>query len=578
MEFAKAGPRVLAALGGLFAHAAAYAGATLFVHGHIYTGNPRQPWAEALSVQGSRIEAIGSDRELQAHQDAKTRRVDLKGRTVIPGIVDSHIHVVWGAFALDGFNLSAPDFVITPDQRELFVSAVKAYAASHPAKALIFGRADFSTVIPGAPGHDLLDEAVPDRPVVVLNTSGHAYWLNAAAMRAAGITAMPVADADEERGVVRDASGNPSGVFMEAAMELVYRGILSRVPLEQQLAMLRAATRYLNSFGITSVVNATGNLREIEMFAALRDRGQLTVRTRTAFGAVSVPHRLTPAFLSDLDQARERYHDDWVSANLVKFFTDGSTGLVPPLVYEAHDYADLIRELDRRGYQVMTHTQRIDALHMILDAYERAEKANPPRDRRMRIEHDFLAEPADIPRFGKLGVIAAMQPTFCCSDAGSFNYLPEPLPTDQWKSLQASGATLAFGSDWPCTWPPDPFVGIQQAATRQVWRSPGLAKVAGEPFDGAAQAGAVLSGGVYLPSERLSVQAAVDAYTRGAAYAAFLDGRVGTLEKGKEADLAVLSQDIFSIAPQEIGKTRVLLTLVGGRTVYARDAAAPLPD
>jgi len=555
-----------AALAALCAQASA--ADVLLIHGHIYTGNSQAPWAEALSVTGSHIAAIGKSRELLRGRTPTTRVIDLHGATVIPGIVDSHIHVLWGAFALHGFNLSAPEFVTTPDQKGPLVDAIKTYAAAHPADSVLFGRGDFSAVPPSTPTHVLLDSAVADRPIVILNTSGHAYWLNAAAMSAAGITDRPVAVADEERGVIRDASGRPSGVFFEAAMALVERGILSRVPAETQLGMLREATRHLNSFGITSVVNATGNMREIGLFAALRDRGLLTVRTRTAFGGLSERHRLTPEFLSELDEARRLYHDDWVSANLVKFFTDGSTGLIPPLVYEAHEYADLVLELDKRGYQIMTHTQRIDSLHMILDAYERAQAANGPRDRRLRIEHVFLAEQADIPRFAKLGIIAAMQPTFCCSDAGSFNYLPEPIPTDQWNSLKRSGATLAFGSDWPCTWPPNPFVGIQEAATRQVWRSPGLAAVAGEPFDGTAQAGAVITGGVYLPEERISVQDAVEAYTRGAAYAAFLDDRVGTLEPGKLADVAVLSQDIFAVPPESISKTRVLMTMVGGKPVY----------
>lgn len=553
----------LAALG-----AQASASDVMLIHGHIYSGNSKAPWAEALSVTGPTIEAVGSDAEILKGKTSRTSVIDLHGATVIPGIIDSHIHVVWGAYSLHGFNLSTPESVITPDQKGPLVDAIKAFAAAHPADTLLFGRVDFSAVPPSTPSHTLLDSAVSDRPIVILNTSGHAYWLNAAAMAAAGISDRPVPDVDEERGVIRDASGRPSGVFMEAAMALVDRGILSRVPAETQLAMLRVATRHLNSLGITSVVNATGNLREIGLFATLRDRGQLTVRTRTAFGGLSEHHHLTPEFLSELDEARRLYHDDWVSANLVKFFTDGSTGLIPPLVYEAHEYADLVAELDKRGYQIMTHTQRIDSLPMILDAYERAEVMNGPRDRRLRIEHIFLAHPADIPRIAKLGIIAAMQPTFCCSDAGSFNYLPEPVPTDQWNSLKRSGAILAFGSDWPCTWPPNPFVGIQEAATRQAWRSPGLANVAGAPFDGAAQAGGVLTGGTYLPEERISVQDALDAYTQGSAYAAFHDDRVGTLEPGKLADIAVLSQDIFAVPPETVSKTRVLMTMVGGKPVY----------
>ena len=161
-----------------------------------------------------------------------------------------------------------------------------------------------------------------------------------------------------------------------------------------------------------------------------------------------------------------------------------------------------------------------------------------------------------------------MQPTFCCGDEG-LNLDPTDLvPSDRWHSLQQSGAVLAFSSDWPCTWPPDPFVSIQETATRQIWKSADTANIAGETLDGAANGGAHLTGGTYVPEERISVADAVRAYTRGSAFAAFSDKQVGTLEVGKLADLAVLSQDIFAVAPETIGKTRVLTTMVGGKVVY----------
>ena len=161
-----------------------------------------------------------------------------------------------------------------------------------------------------------------------------------------------------------------------------------------------------------------------------------------------------------------------------------------------------------------------------------------------------------------------MQPSFCCGeDGGNFDPADE-VPSDRWHTLQQSGAVLAFSSDWPCTWPPDPFVSIQQAATRQAWKSADTAGIAGEPLDGAGQGGAIVTGVVYVPDERISVTDAVRAYTQGSAFAAFSDHDVGTLEAGKMADLAVLSQDIFSAPPENIGKTRVLTTMVGGKIVY----------
>ena len=347
---------------------------------------------------------------------------------------------------------------------------------------------------PTTPTFELLDRAVPDRPLVIHNTSEHALWLNSAALSMSGLNDRPVQDVEEERGVVRDASGRPTGTLLEAGMQVAARAVASKLSVDNQLAMIRAATHYLNSYGITSVVNATGDLAEIKLYAALSARGELTVRTRTAFGAVAVAHHLTPAFLADLDQARRLYHDDWVSANLVKFFADGSTGLIPPLVYVPQEYQELVMSLDERGYQLMTHALRADSVHMVLDTYERLEKAHGQRDRRLRIEHADLIDAADLPRFAALHVVADMQPTFCCGDDGG-NFDPaESISSDRWQSLEQSGATLAFSSDWPCTWPPDPFVSMQQTATRQVWKSADTLNLAGQALDGAAQGGAVPTG------------------------------------------------------------------------------------
>jgi predicted amidohydrolase YtcJ len=209
---------------------------------------------------------------------------------------------------------------------------------------------------------------------------------------------------------------------------------------------------------------------------------------------------------------------------------------------------------------------------MILDTYEKLEQAHGTRDRRLRIEHADLVDAADVPRFGRLHVIADMQPTFCCGEDGGNLDPADEVPSDRWQSLQKSGAVLAFSSDWPCTWPPDPFVSIQETATRQAWKSADTANVAGEPMDGAAQGGAVITGAIYVPEERISVTDAVRAYTQGSAFAAFSDDKVGTLEAGKLADLAVLSQDIFAVPAESIGKTRVVRTMVGGKIVYTAAA------
>jgi len=540
----------------------------VFLHGHIYTGAPKLPWAEALAVTGSRIDAVGTDAQLAARRGPSSRVIDLHGRTVIPGIVDAHIHVWLGAIALHGFNLSTPEASITPAKPKLLIARLRDYAARHPAEKLLFGRADFSPTPPFAPTHELLDQAVGDRPIIVHNISEHAMWLNSRALALAGITDEPLPDPVEERNVVRDASGHPTGVLIEAAMEAAERYVRKTLSVEEQLAMIQVATRQLNSYGITSVVNATGDLAEIKLYAALRDRGALTVRTRTAFGAVAVPHRLTPQVLADLDEARTKYHDEWVSANLVKFFADGFTGLLAPLVYRPEQFKALVVELDRRGYQLMTHATRFDTAHMVLDAYEEAERSNGPRDRRLRIEHSSSVRDADFPRYAALSVINVTSPDFCCGESGTNADPKEPTPSDQWQTFLKNGVVLGFSSDWPCSWPPNPFVGMQAAITREIWHSDDTADIIDLPMDGAALAGARPTGKVYTPEQRVTVQQAVNAYTQGSAYAAVEETQIGTLEAGKFADLAVLSQNIFSVPPKSVGKTTVVLTMVGGQIVH----------
>lgn len=543
---------------------------TVLIHGHIYTGNPKAPWAQALAITGSRIDAVGSDSEILSRKSSKTQVIDLQGRTVVAGFSDDHTHMWFGALAVHGLNLSQPESSITPESNpDVLVKQLKAYAVSHPTDKILFARADFSVAPPATPTHELLDRAVADRPVVVHNASEHALWVNAKALELAGITDKPVADPGEEKYIVRDPAGHPTGMLLEAAMQVMERALSRVLSLDEKLARLREASLYLNRYGITSINNANGSLADLELYGALRDRGQLTVRIRSAIGAIGVTLHLTPEFLSELDKARSRYHDDWVSANLVKFFADGGTGDIPPLMYEPAEYKKMILELDKRGYQIMTHTYRADTAHMVIDAYEEVEKLNGQRDRRLRMEHADFISAQDIPRMAKDSMIASMQPTFCCDKEGA-NYDPhEHATTDRWQSMEKTGVTLAFGSDWPCTWPPNPLVAIQQAVTRQIWQpGNGAKEFPGGAFDGAGQQGAVATKDVYTPEERLTVEQAVNAYTRGSAYARFSEDRLGTLEVGKEADLAVLSQDIFSVKAEEISQTRVTMTMVGGKVVF----------
>jgi len=529
---------------------------TVLMNGHIFTANPQNRWAEAIAITGDKIDAVGTNAQIARHRSANTKVIDLKGKTVIPGITDGHVHLWFGALALHGFNLSTPEFNITSKDTDLLLSRIKDYAASHPRDPIVYGRVQFITDFTASGSsfkkptvtHELLDRAVPDRPLVIHDTSEHALWVNQKTLDLAHISDAPFSDPSVEANILRDSHGHRSGVVMEGAMELVERA-LPDPPADVKAEWLRQAMHYLNGFGITSATMATGSLADIEFLAKMRDWGMLTLRTRTAFGAVAVNHHLTPEFLADLETARSKYHDSWVSANLVKFFSDG---LTDPPIYTRDELQKLYVELDKRGYQLMTHSIGVDSARMVLDAYQATEKINGPRDRRFRMEHADYLNPEDLARFRPLVVIASMQPSFCCN-SGTLG----AVKIDAWNSLLKSGALVTFSSDWPCTWPPDPIAAIEETTTREVLREITPRGPVGKiEYD--------------QPQERLSAEQSLIAYTRDAAYANFAEKTTGTLDPGKFADLAVLSHDIFSASPQEVGKTHVTLTMVGGKVVFER--------
>src|SRR5579871_6026089 len=218
---------------------------TILIHGRIYTENARAPWAEALAITHGRIDAVGSDVEISRYRNAHTKAIDLQGRTVIPGIIDIHEHVLYGGMAIHGFNLSTPEFNIAPADEDAFVDTIKVYAAGHADEKVLFGRSGFPTGPNSAAKLELLDRAVPDRPLAIHSTSEHALWVNSKALALAGITDRPVPDPVLEKFIVRDASGRPTGVFRESSMQLI-NDALPPMPLEQRMALLRDAEHYLN--------------------------------------------------------------------------------------------------------------------------------------------------------------------------------------------------------------------------------------------------------------------------------------------------------------------------------------------
>jgi hypothetical protein len=309
-----------------------------------------------------------------------------------------------------------------------------------------------------------------------------------------------------------------------------------------------------------------GDISDAELLEELRRNNELTVRFYLAYRFD--PPEVTAHDLEQIEQARERYHDDWIAAGGVKFFLDGviethTAAMLSPysnepsssgqLLWDPEKYKAFIAELDRRGIQIFTHAIGDRAIRLALDAYESAAAKNGTKDARHRIEHIEDASAADIPRFGRLGVIASMQPLHAYPDDDVFKtWLPAVGPERgsrgwAWQSIQATGGVLAFGSDWPIV-TISPWPGLRNAVTRQT--------IEGEPKGG------------WIPSERISLVDAIKGYTLNAAFAGRREKTEGSLEPGKLADLIVVSQNIFQVDAHEIGKTKIEMTVVGGRVVY----------
>ncbi len=530
------------------------------LHGKVYTLNARQPWAEAVAIRAGKIVAVGSDAEIEKLRGAGTKVVDARGRMVLPGFVDCHIHFLDGALSLGRANLEGAKDAADIQQR------LREYAARHPGNDWVLGRgwnyAMFGDAI--LPHKKYLDEVFPDRPVFLEGFDGHTYWANSKALLLAGITR---GTPDPPNGaIVRDPqTGEPTGALKEEAQALVAR-IVPKPPRGEKLAALRAGIQLANEHGLTRVHSAGGDFKELELYGELRRHGGLTLRFTIAY--FLNPPALRPQDLDAIERARNKYRDDWIDTNAVKLMLDGvveshTAAMLEPysddaalkgkLFWDPRKYKTAVADLDKRGFQIFTHAIGDYAVRMALDAYENAEKVNRTQDRRPRIEHIETIAASDISRFGKLGVIASMQPLHSYPDADTLNVWARNAGPDRaarawvWLSIAKAGGRFAFGSDWPVV-TLNPWEGVQTAVTRQT--------VEGQPDNG------------FVPEQRLSVAETIKGYTLDAAFAGRREKTEGSLETGKAADLIIVSQNLFEADPHELADTKVILTMVAGRVVF----------
>ena len=512
-----------------------------------------RPAAEAIAIHANRILAVGSSEEIAALAGPKTRVVDGRDRLVLPGFNDAHVHFLAGGFAVTNVDLR------TAQSTEEMARRLGQYASRLPKGSWILGGDWDHENWPGAPlpTRQMIDGLTPDHPVLVRRLDGHMVLANTLALQLAGITRETKDPPGGE--IVRDASGDPTGILKDAAENLVQKVIPPKTRA-QKLQAARAATEHAARCGVTSVTDMSADA-DVGLYQQLLEQGELKTRIYAARSIVS---------WEVLGQAgvRAAFGSHWLRIGALKGFCDGSLGSTTALFFQP--YADKpdtrgllfdemlppgimqrrVEAADRQGLQVMIHAIGDEANFQILELYREVAARNGPRDRRFRIEHAQHLRPTEISRFGAQQVIASMQPYHAADDGRWCDKRIGPdrsRTTYAFRSLLDSGAVLAFGSDWTVA-PLEPLKGIKAAVTRQT-------------LDGRHPDG-------WIPDQKISVDEAVRAYTLGSAYAEFAERLKGSLAPGKLADLVMLDRDIYRIDPAEIDQCQVLLTVVDGRVVY----------
>ena len=543
----------------------------IVTNARVLTMDPARPRAEAVALAGGRIVAVGGRAEVEALAGPSTRLVDAGGRTLLPGFVESHLHLVLGSNELSQLQLGGLQGF------DALAAAFRAYGA---------GNLDLPLLMAQGAGYDILgrpatrfdlDRMIADRPIAMMSPDHHTVWANTAALQAAGLLQGAVMPPGHV--VVMGADGLASGELLEFEAFSPVLALTGDLHLQlgiatggepspwpdaaqrgKDKAKIAAGLAHCAAHGITSMVNMDGNRYTCVLLAEMEAEGRLTAR-------VKVPFHMKPHMeMSDLDRASAmatEFAGDWVSSGFVKMFMDGvvdsrTAYMLSPYpgtmetgspLFEPDRFKDICTEIDRRGLQIAVHAIGDGAVRQTIDGYEAARRRNGARDSRHRIEHIELIDRVDVPRLGALGITASLQPPhapgvmdFPLSGMETVIARDRWVDAYQWKSLVDGGAALAYASDWPVT---DVSVmrGIQAALTRN-------------SFEGAAD-------------ERLGLMDTLRAYTAGGAWAAHLEGLAGTLREGLMADLVLIDGDIEAIPAGQIGATGIALTVVGGRVTHA---------
>jgi predicted amidohydrolase YtcJ len=537
---------------------------TVFRGGAVYTVDDDRSWAEAVAISDGEIVFVGSDEDVVALIGADTEVIEIDGKMLMPGFHDAHAHVRHGGSSLLGCSLHAYEDVAAIRSRLAECVSSGDYG---PDDWVTGGGWQLAAFPDGAPHAALLDEIFGGRPAFFNDAFGHNAWVSTRALELAGIDATTP---DPPQGVIvrNPETGEPSGTLRDGAMALV-EDILPAEDEADRYASLVAGLQEANSFGITAYIDPGVMQSSLGLYQAAASRDELTARVVASLSPLDEQANKFGPELFDLLAVRDRYRSDYLDVDSVKVYIDGvietrtSFMLEPyldgsnfPPFYEQEELNNLYERLDGMGLQIHTHAIGDGAIRSALDAYEHALFANGPNDNRHQMVHLQLIDADDIPRFGELNVAANFQCLWCYPDV----YIDLAVDIVGASRVQAfypvrsvknSGGLIVGGSDWDVS-SLNPLDAIETAIRRQ------------DPFEE--------SGRVLGENEEIDLAAALDMYTRNSAHIMRLEQKTGSIEVGKRADLIVLDRNLFDIPVSEINETRVLLTLMDGRTVYAAEA------
>ncbi len=535
---------------------AAKAADTVYLNGNIYTVDDKQPKATAVAITGQKLVYVGNDKGAKSYVGKKTKVVDLKGNTVLPGLIEGHMHYTGeGQKMLQVYVFWSPKAEI--------LAKVKAETEKLPAGTWIIGRGWNQEVWPDKkfPTKEELDAVAPNHPVMLTRTCGHAIWVNSKALAMAKVdknTPNPAGGT-----IDKDANGNPTGILHETARNLVRSKVTPMTNDRLQEAMLKAQDEMF-SFGITSVMSAGtsgsfSSVLETNLMKDLYEKGQLKVRIYNMINEgedAKVYYKKGP----EIGLYRDR-----LTVRSIKFYADGSLGARSALLLEP--YSDKpgekgvermsldalyngYAEARKNGFQVSTHAIGDGANRRVVDLYEKVLKEQPLKDHRFRIEHFQVATALDIDRIAKLKIVPAMQGIHATSDK---NMAENRVGAERikyayaWRKVIKAGSVIVNGSDAPVE-PVNPYWGLYASVTRM-------------DNDGTP------AGGWYI-GEGMTREEALKSFTIWAAYGQFEEKIKGSLQKGKLADLVVIDRDYMKIPAGEIKDIKALLTVVGGEEVY----------